>query len=137
MRKHMKSRIGLTLADALYDVLTRRDPSNWWIFRPIDCPTDLIDGLEYGFSPYFSSTRIVKKYVAILPDGSIPNRGRHVFLAQDLNANDWVACHDNEMHEFVEYWMCHLTRNWPGDYRDFIKELETAFVMRKFKEEVD
>ncbi|MCY3986341.1 MAG: hypothetical protein OXF23_04780 [Candidatus Dadabacteria bacterium] len=114
MKNHTKYQIDLTLADALCIVRSKRSPDSWVIFRPIHD----IDTLEAEISERSDWDLFISK-VVLLSRKEIECLIK--LSNEDLNAEDWVVCECSKIFKFLEEWVCYITRNWPGDYREFIK----------------
>ena len=120
MKEAIKYHPNLTLADALCIIAAKELPGAWGVFRPIDCPADLIEKMQSNPCKFIPVEGIFRSQVVMFSKDAIWAAGHGALSFQDLNADDWIVCHGSEIYGFFNEWVRHLTRNWPGDCREFI-----------------
>jgi len=49
---------------------------------------------------------------------------------QDLNAEDWVVCQMRSYKKYMQKWIIHQIRNWPGRFKDFKKYSQSQYKLR-------
>ena len=109
----------LALVDALDFAISQEEFGPWHLYRFVDSFDEIPS----------CSTEFVKCWIHIFNKTKIVSQGR--LSVQDLNAKDWVVCHERSYDKYIRKWIISQTRNWPGRFKDFKKYSQSQNKLRR------